>query len=133
MLYLDKKTVVEINQRVTYFYNQPHVVIAEANLDYVLEQVAHYGENISGDEERIFKKAAFLLYHLAFDAHVFADGNKRTALLSASAFLSLNSYHLILGTDEIQVRQAQIMKETAEGKKSISFLANWLREVSKKS
>ncbi len=132
MLYLDKQAIIGINKQVTSFYGQPHVILAEANLEHFLEQTIHYAKSIEDEGERLFKKAAFLLYHLAFDAHAFADGNKRTALLSTAAFLAMNSYYLSLDGDEKQVEQARIMKETAEGKTSINFLAKWLKENSTK-
>ncbi|OIO20627.1 hypothetical protein COV61_00730 [Candidatus Micrarchaeota archaeon CG11_big_fil_rev_8_21_14_0_20_47_5] len=129
--YLSKEAVIEINRIITAQYNQPHVAIAEANLEHLLESVKHYGENIADEEEKLLKKAAFLLYHLAFDAHAFVDGNKRTALSTTQAFLSLNSYSISVGIGEGET-MARFIKETAEGKQSINSICRWLKSVSGK-
>ena len=54
---------------------------------------------------------------------MFADGNKRTALLTASARLQLNGMHLDFPyTEEVQVMLAVAAKRVA-----VSELAKWLR------
>ena len=128
MLYLEKEAVVGFNRKITLEYGQPHVVVAEANLEHYLEQVKHYGEKIEDDDERLIKKAAYLLYHLAYDAHAFSDGNKRTALMAAQTFLELNSYEM----KEEQEKLASTMKEIANGKLSMSATYKWLVEKTKK-
>ena len=128
MLYLEKEAVVGFNRKITLEYGQPHVVVAEANLEHFLEQAKHYAENIADDEERLIKKAAYLLYHLAYDAHAFSDGNKRTALMATQTFLELNSYEM----HEEQETLAFTMKEVAEGKLSLNAIYTWLMEKTKK-
>lgn len=101
----------------------------EANLEYVLERMQHYGENISDEEEKILKKAAYLLYQLAYAAHVFSDGNKRTALTSTLYFLNANGYVFpdSLASSGKQVEIAAFMKDTAEGKMPLSAIYRWLK------
>lgn len=48
----------------------------------------------------LFEMAAAYLYHLARN-HPFIDGNKRTALAAALAFLWLNDHELEAGEDEL--------------------------------
>src|SRR3989338_11398189 len=126
MQYLDGKWVVAINEYVTSVYDQPHFVMSEANLEHVLDGTKRYAENVDYEEERLFKKAAYLLYHLAFDAHAFADGNKRTALSATAAFLNENLYLIDrTGTKDQKILPWSI-QEIAEGKKSISSIYKWL-------
>jgi death-on-curing protein len=122
MLYLDKWAVAGFNRKIASQYGQPHVLVAEANLEHFLEQAKHYGENVEDEEGRLIKKAAYLLYHLAYDAHAFSDGNKRTALMATQTFLELNAYEM----HEEQETLASTMKEIAEGKMSISAICRWL-------
>jgi len=127
--YLEKEEVIETNRKITFFYEQTHFVIADANLEHYLESVKHYAEDIEDAEDRLFKKAAYLLYHLTYDAHVFTDGNKRTALSATAAFLELNQHVFDIKNDE---EMAKIMKDTAEGKNSVSFVFRWLKDVARK-
>lgn len=119
---------MQTNKGLVFLYSQSHAVQQEANLDHVLDRMQHYGENIAGSREKTLKKAAYLLYHLAYDAHVFADGNKRTALTSTLFFLHHNGLGFPSETDskEKQEEIAGFMKDTAEGKKSLSAVYRWL-------
>lgn len=131
VVYLGKHLVIHANKSLTAMYGQPHAIQQEANLDHVLDRMQRYGESISDEEEKILKKAAYLLYHLAYTAHVFWDGNKRTALLSAASFLVANGYTFIPG-DERQEEVARTMKEIAEGKRSVSSVYRWLGTITKR-
>lgn len=124
--YISKDEVIGANKTVTTTYGQPHFVQQEANLDHVLDSVERYGEGIGNEEDRILKKAAYLLYHLAHTAHVFADGNKRTAITSAIFFLNQNGLEAKFETAEGQEELAKVVKETAAGKRSINYLSKWL-------
>ena len=128
MIYLDKEAVVGFNRKIALQYGQAHVLVAEANLEHFLGQAKHYGEKIEDDKERLIKKAAYLLYHLAYDAHVFSDGNKRTALLATQTFLELNSYEMHEDQEKLVAR----MREIAEGKMSLSAICRWLSKKVKK-
>ncbi len=132
IVYFGKDAVVQLNRMITSHYHQPHAVIAEANLEHYLEAAKHYGETIEDGEEKLLRKAAFLLYHLAFDCHAFSDGNKRTALFATATFLSLNSTAIVVENDEKELELAGMVKDAAEGKKSISAVCKWLRAHSKR-
>ncbi len=58
--------------------------------------------------------------------HVFADGNKRTALLAASAMLQLNGMYLDAPYEE----EVQMMLDVAAKRVTVRELAEWLREHS---
>ena len=130
--YLGKHLVILANKKLTSMYGQPHIVQQEANLEFVLDRVEHYGENVSSEDEKVILKAAYLLYQLAYVAHVFEDGNKRTALMCAANFLVANNYTFLPG-EERQEEVARIMKEIAEGKHSINFICRWLKTIAKKT
>lgn len=124
--YILKNEVIDANKTVTTTYNQPHFVQQEANLDHVLDSVERYGEGIGDEGSRIIKKAAFLLFHLAHTAHVFADGNKRTAITTTIFFLNQNGFEAKFETAEEQDELAKTVKETAAGKHTINYLSKWL-------
>jgi len=58
-----------------------------------------------GDFERyqtIYEKAVIYHYYLA-SGHCFLDGNKRTSITSAYAFLRLNGHELIVSDEEMYI------------------------------
>ncbi len=130
--YISKNAVIEINRQATFRYNQVHVLIAEANLEHALDATERYGENIADAEEKLLKKAAYLLYHLAYDCHAFADGNKRTALLATAAYLGMNDYAIVVNNEDDQEEMAKLMKDAAEGKRSINAVYRWVRKSIRK-
>lgn len=75
----------------------------------------------------IFAKAAATLEGLA-TYHVFADGNKRTAILSCAAFLGFNEYELTASSDAIY----RFVLQVAVKKKSLEDVTKWLKKHSKK-
>ena len=125
--YIAKYEVIGANKTVTSTYGQPHYVQQEANLDHVLDSAERYGESIGDDDGKIIKKAAYLLYHLAHTAHIFADGNKRTAIAATFFFLAMNGFEVKFNTEEAQDELARVVKETAAGKRSINYLSKWLK------
>ena len=69
-----------------------------------------------------FEKAAALFHSILFN-HPFIDGNKRTALFSASRFLYLNGYELSMTNKEAE--SFPIFVE--ETRPQISDISSWLR------
>ena len=127
--YIRKEQVISFNRLVTAEYHQPHAVLQEASIDHYLERVRHYAENIEDGKERLFRKAAYLLLHLAQDSHAFSDGNKRTAYLATGFFLMKNRYFFSSGPAG-QNEGAEMMREIAKGKKSITAITQWLTKHS---
>jgi death-on-curing family protein len=99
----------------------------EANLDHVLDRLERYAESIKDADGKVMKKAAFLLYHIAHTAHIFADGNKRTAITATIFFLNENGFEAKFESQEEQDELARVVKETAAGQRTINFLAKWLK------
>ncbi len=125
--YVPKEKIIEINKEITAHYGQPHVIQQEANLVHALESVEHYGEGIKEEEGKILKKAAHLLKKLAYEAHVFADGNKRTTFVCVWTFLEINGYLLPHDGEKGQEERAKLMKDAAEGKLPIGAIYRWLK------
>lgn len=75
----------------------------------------------------LFEKAAVYLESLA-RYHVFVDGNKRTAMVSAARFLALNDY-------DLHVTRRQFVTcaiDAAVGSMSLQQIAQWLKKHAKK-
>ncbi|GAA4450145.1 type II toxin-antitoxin system death-on-curing family toxin [Nibrella saemangeumensis] len=96
MIYLDKEDIVFINQRTVSehggHFMPPHNFLHEENLDYLLEavQAEMFGEPLYPS---VPDKAAIYCYNIICN-HIFSDGNKRTGLEAALAFLKLNGMRL---------------------------------------
>ncbi len=68
-------------------------------------------------------KAAALLHSLAYH-HLFADGNKRTAVRAAQLSLERHGYHW----NYDPARDADYVLEIAQGKVDVEAISEWLRE-----
>lgn len=94
--YLEKDDITFINQKTIAEHGgnfmPPHNFLHEENLDYLLEavQAEMFGEPLYPS---ISDKAALYCYNIICN-HIFTDGNKRTGLASALAFLRLNGMRL---------------------------------------
>lgn len=71
----------------------------------------------------LIDKAAALLESLAYH-HLFADGNKRTALRAVTAFLQLNGYDIRW---DYEAEYAFVL-EVAQGKHDVPVIAEWLTQ-----
>jgi death-on-curing protein len=69
----------------------------------------------------IYDKAAALLESLAYH-HLFADGNKRTAVRAVVQFFALNGYR----PTWTEAEQYDFILEVAQGKLGIEQIAAWL-------
>ena|SRR3989338_7787048 len=74
-----------------------------------------------------FTKAAALM-HSIIKNHPFIDGNKRTAITSASIFLQRNNYILTASNKELEQFTLKIASENIE----IEKIANWFKKHTKK-
>ena len=94
--YLIKDYVIRLHEIIAEKYRESddpvHTgVIHESNLDYALEKVQEMYNSEKKKEEKLIKKAGFILYNIA-SKHPFVDGNKRTAIIATSAFLEFNCF-----------------------------------------
>lgn len=94
--YLEKEDIIFINQRTVSEhggnYMPPDNFLHEENLDYLLEavQAEMFGSPLY---PTIPDKAALYCFNIIGN-HIFTDGNKRTGLAAALAFLKLNKMRL---------------------------------------
>ncbi|MDO8183881.1 MAG: type II toxin-antitoxin system death-on-curing family toxin [bacterium] len=75
----------------------------------------------------VFTKAAVIFESIA-SYHVFIDGNKRTAIITAARFLNLNGYNLHLDNKTLEDFTLQAVVE----KLSIEVIAIWFKKKAKK-
>ncbi len=88
IIYINKKTI-EIHGG---NFIPPNNFLHEENLDYLIDIVE---SEMFGVElyPKIYDKAAVYFYNIICN-HIFSDGNKRTGLEAALAFLKLNNYEI---------------------------------------
>lgn len=105
-------------------YLPPNNFLHEENLDYLLEIVNSemFGEQLYPTIE---DKASVYCYNIICN-HIFADGNKRTGLESALAFLNLNKQRLnkTLPLEKLH----DFIIDIASGKLTIEERRAWFEE-----
>lgn len=74
----------------------------------------------------LFIKTAALMDSLVRN-HPFMDANKRTAIASASLFLQLNGYNLVVNNDEM----VRFTLACAQSQLSLQEIADWFKRNSK--
>ncbi len=84
---------------------------------------AGFGDHI--EYPTVYDKAAALAHGIARD-HAFVDGNKRTALLTAAAWLDTEGLCLIAPPET----STSTMIELAEGRMTVRQFSQWLRQHS---
>ena len=77
--------------------------------------------------KNIFDKATAMLHSLIMN-HVFADGNKRTAITSCARFLYINGWKLTLNRE----KTIRFMIDVEAKKYSLKEISAWLKKHSKK-
>ena len=80
-----------------------------------------------GNAPTLFDLAAVLCHGLAKN-HPFLDGNKRTALLAARAFLFLNGYAF----EPHEVDEVEMIVGVADGSIDQEVLTQWFKRFSRK-
>ncbi|MBM6728325.1 type II toxin-antitoxin system death-on-curing family toxin [Limosilactobacillus ingluviei] len=99
MKYLTPSDLIETNRLVLNNENQAYAGVQyEEGLSMISEQpqLIVFGQELY---PTIWLKAAFIMQKIT-KKHIFADGNKRTALLATLYFLDKNGYEMILSTEE---------------------------------
>ena len=117
--YLTASDLYNLNDQVT----EGHTFVRDVNmLNYAARRptLVLFGEI---QFPTLIDKAASLLHSLAYH-HLFADGNKRTALSAVTLFLNVNGYRL---TWDSPTEQAFIL-EIAQGKLDVAQIAERLAQ-----
>jgi death on curing protein len=129
MKFLIKKSFVLINRRTIEAhggsYVPPENFLHEGVLDYTVEAVK---ESVFGQPmyPTLADKAAFYMFQIV-TGHVFQDGNKRTGLEAALAFLQLNAANLCENLTPIESDNERLIPEKGENAEDI--LENFTLEM----
>jgi death on curing protein len=126
--YLDKEDITYINQRTVAEHGgnfmPPNNFLHEENLDYLLEtvQTEMFGDPLY---PTIADKAAVYCYNIICN-HIFSDGNKRTGLEAALAFLKLNRMRVTkqISNDVIY----NFIIKVASGQSSLEECRDWFAQ-----
>lgn len=131
MKYLTKHDLISLNKAVirNSSLSEDFGILYPEGLDIVIDTPKQilFGHELYPN---VWTKAAFILQKTS-KKHIFVNGNKRTALLAASFFLSLNGYHITFDKDSgIKIVLAMTMGEDSE--EMMKFAAIWLKNHSTK-
>jgi death on curing protein len=122
-IYLTADDLWKINEEVTQSLpyvrdvNLLHSAVARPRLSF-------YGQ---AQFPTLHDKAAAIMESLAYH-HLFADGNKRTALKAVTLFLELNGWQPTWTDQE----EYDYFLEVAQGQHPVDQIAEWLREHTEK-
>lgn len=120
-VFLSKDTVLEIHDTQIAKHGGDLAIRDQGLLDSALAQPpAQFGGQWLHPD--LFEMAAAYVFHLA-NNHPFVDGNKRTGLVAAMAFLDLNGYDL---ADE-GIELADLVLEMVEHHRDKAWVAEQLR------
>lgn len=134
MVELSVEEIIRLHDSVIERFKITHGIINQSNLESVVKrpQLQVNGEYIYKD---VFSKAASLLEGM-IRWHPFADGNKRTALLTTLYFLKLEGYGTAVPLSAVRytVKIAKNEKNDEQStKKLIQEISNWLNNHSAKT
>lgn len=124
--FLDKETVLAFHQDHIDIYGGDYEVRDEEVLEKVLRNASASSDG-KYIHKNLFGMAAFYGYDFCLK-RPFADGNKRTALISIYTFLFVNGYRLKADNKSLYA----IITDLSKGKVGISELAAYLKEYSVK-
>lgn len=99
--HVDFRTLITINKEVVSLTMEPHEYTEEdeKKIRSLLQEVesAHNSEDL---EEAVGRKTALLVFRIATGQY-FHEGNKRTALVAALAFLHMNGFSIDIKNKEL--------------------------------
>jgi death-on-curing protein len=118
ILYLTVEDLYAINEEVTQavpYVRDRHLLFSAVNRP----RLSFYGQP---QFPTLHEKAAALLESLAYH-HLFADGNKRTALRAVTKFLEINGWQPTWS----EQGEYDYILQVAQGTQSLEQIAAWLR------
>lgn len=141
MKFLDTETVVEIyDELVKYFATTQDPISPSGLRDRALLDSAVTGAAVvlrgQIDTRTVFDRAATLLFGVVQN-HPFHNGNKRTALVAALAFLKENKHYVECSDDEIfdlvvaTASPASVLFGEARGEEKLRLMTGWFRSHAK--
>lgn len=131
MHYLNKLTLIAINKNVIQRAGKKFMGIQyPEGLDIVTQQPKQvlFGHELY---PTVWLKATFILQKIT-KKHIFADGNKRTAIVATAFFLQKNGYRLNFSKDE-GLKFILYVTNSGDNEKVMRFAADWLKTHSKLS
>lgn len=131
MHYLNKLTLIAINKNVIQRAGKKFMGIQyPEGLDIVTQQPKQvlFGHELY---PTVWLKAAFILQKIT-KKHIFADGNKRTAIAATAFFLQKNGHCLNFSKDE-GLKFILYVTNSDDTEKVMQFAADWLKTHSKLS
>jgi death on curing protein len=125
MKYLTKNALIRLNKATIEEhggnYVPPFNLLHEPNLDYLIEAVQSEMFGVPLYPE-IADKAAVYMFNIVCN-HVFSDGNKRTGLAAALAFLNINRYDLVMENQKL----LDFIIKVASGESNLEECRDWFR------
>lgn len=128
MHYLNKATLLAINHQVIKRAGKGLFAVQyPEGLEIVVQQPKQivFGRELY---PTVWLKAAFILQKIT-KKHIFADGNKRTAIVAAAFFLFKNGYELSFSEDEGN-KFILYVTNSDDTEQIMKFTADWLKEHS---
>lgn len=116
--WLTKKLVLALHAETVHRFGGTTGLRDEGRLEGALDRPHN---QYTYSEPSLFELAAAYCHGIVRN-HPFVDGNKRTGLLAARAFLFRNGYHL----DPEEAETVQVMERVAAGEVSEEELARWI-------
>ncbi len=114
MVSLSTNDIIEINKKV----GEKGTVVNHGNLDFTIQK--------ANTEKNLAKRAAILL-HGVITGHVFLDGNKRTAFVSAITLIEANGKKIVIKDADV----LDLVYGTANEKYNISEIASIIEKCIK--
>jgi death on curing protein len=131
MIYLTKDDILSINKDLVLsyggiYYDGVNNLKNENSFEFLLKAP---NQNIFGIDRypTIFDKGATYTFYIIKD-HIFCDGNKRTGMMAAFAFLDINGIEI---SERIGSKRIVNYAEKIAGcKPNICHISRWLRRIS---
>ncbi len=122
---MDVDFVIQTNKKICSLNGQKHICAQPGKIESALHSAFYPGEHpfIHG---AVVDIGAALFFYL-IKAHAFFDGNKRTALISATTFIGFNGWDLIYPISENRNDLAQIAEECAANVIPLEGVKEWFQ------
>lgn len=122
---IDVDFVIFTNKKICLLYKQKHICAHPEKIESALHTAMYPGipPFIHGGIPEI----AAALFYFIIKSHAFFDGNKRTALVCATAFLEINGFSLKYKKSEIKNEYAKLAEDCADNKANLDVLKKWFK------
>ncbi|MFY3741770.1 MAG: death-on-curing protein [Candidatus Nitrosomirales archaeon] len=115
------EAIVAFNEREVIGSSEEYRLEDEKRLRKILDDVKEYGEGLS-TKDALMKKASLLIFRITL-VQPFHEGNKRTAYVSAKAFLNDNGFSILAPKEEV----FEILEGVVFGRIDLNHVETWLK------